>query len=100
MRGFICGIHAIIFPVACTQMKEKDFVTIATVQGDLTANVIKGRLECEGIPVFLQYETVGKVYGFIVDGLGQVKIMVPQKFAEQAKEILQENPDQTTPDPE
>jgi hypothetical protein len=54
----------------------------------LEAQIIKGRLESEGIPVLLSYESAGLVYGIIVDGLGEVKIMVPKRLAEEAKEIL------------
>ena len=49
---------------------------------------MKGRLESEGIPVLLSYESAGLVYGLTVDGLGEVKIMVPEHLAEEAKEIL------------
>lgn len=54
----------------------------------MEAQVIKGRLESEGIPVLLSYESAGLVYGITVDGLGEVKIMVPEHLAEEAKEIL------------
>lgn len=49
---------------------------------------MKTHLESEGIPVLLQHESVGTVYGLTVDGLGVVKILVPQEFAEEAKQIL------------
>ena len=54
----------------------------------IEAHIIKGHLESEGIPVLLSYESAGLVYGITVDGLGQVKVMVPQHLAEEAKEIL------------
>jgi hypothetical protein len=54
----------------------------------MEAHVIKGRLESEGIPVLLRYESAGLVYGITVDGLGQVKVMVPSHLAEEAKQIL------------
>ncbi len=54
----------------------------------MKAQVIKGRLESEGIPVLLSYESAGLVYGITVDGLGEVKIMVPKHLAKEAKEIL------------
>jgi len=71
--------------------KQSDFVVIQTVQGQLTAEVIKSHLEDEGIPVLLQSESVGRVYGLITDGLGGVKILVPQEFADEAKEIIKED---------
>jgi hypothetical protein len=54
----------------------------------IEAHIIKGRLESEGIPVLLSYDSSSLVLGFTVDGLGVVKIMVPEHLAEQAKEIL------------
>lgn len=51
------------------------------VQGELVANVIKSHLESEGIPVLLEYESAGKVYGLTVDGLAQVRILVPRSAA-------------------
>jgi hypothetical protein len=54
----------------------------------MEAHIIKGRLENEGIPVLLSYESAGLVYGITVDGLGEVKIMVPRHLTEDAKEIL------------
>lgn len=71
-------------------MKEVLPVTVCTVQGWLNANVIKSRLEAEGIPVVLQYESLGLVYGFTVDGLGQVKVQVPQPLEAEARRILKE----------
>jgi hypothetical protein len=62
-------------------------VTVGTANY-LEAQIIKGRLESEGIPVLLSYESAGLIYGITVDGLGQVKIMVPRKLEEEAREIL------------
>ena len=62
-------------------------VTVRTAKY-MEAQIIKGRLESEGIPVLLSYESAGLIYGLTVDGLGEVKIMVPQRLAEEAKEIL------------
>ena len=66
---------------------SKQLVTVRTT-GYMEAQIIKGRLESEGIPVLLSYESAGLVYGITVDGLGEVKIMVPKHLAEEAKEIL------------
>jgi hypothetical protein len=66
---------------------SEQLVTVGTAKY-LEAEIIKGRLESEGIPVLLSYESAGLVYGITVDGLGQVKIMVPRDLAEEAKGIL------------
>jgi hypothetical protein len=69
--------------------KKSGFVVVSTVQGELIASVIKSHLESEGIPVLLKYESVARVYGFTADGLAQVKILVPQEQAEEARQIIQ-----------
>ena len=76
--------------VVITDMEKhkSEFVVIDTVQGELTAQVMKSHLESEGIPVLLKYESVGIVYGLSIDGLGEVRILVPQEFAEEAKEMI------------
>ena len=43
------------------------FAVGCTGQGELQASVIKSHLESEGIPVFLEYESAGRVFGLTVD---------------------------------
>lgn len=76
---------------------KSDFIIISIVQGEMAANIIKSHLESEGIPVLLKWESVGRVFGLTVDGLGQVKILVPQEFADEAKRIIEarESPEDT-----
>ncbi|RME12074.1 MAG: hypothetical protein D6802_05245 [Ardenticatenia bacterium] len=63
-------------------------------QGLLQAEVAKSKLEAFGIPAILQYESVGPIYGLTVDGLGQVKVMVPADLADKARRLLnEEHPD-------
>jgi hypothetical protein len=66
---------------------KEQLVTVYTARY-MEAQIIKGRLESEGIPVLLSYESAGLVYGLTVDGLGEARIMVPGHLAEEAKEIL------------
>jgi hypothetical protein len=66
---------------------REQLVSVCTTRY-MEAQIIKGRLESEGIPVLLSYESAGLVYGLTIDGLGDVKIMVPKSLAEEAKKIL------------
>ncbi len=68
---------------------KSDFVVVCTVQGEPVAHIIKSHLESEGIPAFIQRESLGMVYGLTVDGLGQVKVLVPRELAEDAKRIIE-----------
>lgn len=54
----------------------------------LQAQIVKGRLESEGVPVLLSYEGAGLVFGVTVDGLGEARVMVPEDLAEEAKAIV------------
>jgi hypothetical protein len=67
---------------------DTELVTVYIARGKPEAEIIKGRLEIEGIPVLLRYESAGIVYGLTVDGLGQVEVQVPSSRANEATEIL------------
>ena len=56
--------------------------------GQMQAEIIRGYLESEEIPVHLQYESAGPVYGLTVDGLGEVRVCVPDDLADEARELL------------
>lgn len=68
--------------------KRAGFTVVLTVQGMLTAQVIKAKLEAAGIPALLDYESVGQTLGLTVDGLGEVHILVPDEYAEQAQRVI------------
>lgn len=61
---------------------------VHTEHGLLRAQVIKAMLEEAGIPVLLDYESVGPLFGVTVDGLGEVRILVPLQFADQARALI------------
>jgi hypothetical protein len=70
---------------------ETEYEVVYRAAGELEAHVVKGRLESEGLPVLLRYESVGPVFGLSVGGLGQVEILVPAPLGERAREILAED---------
>ena len=55
------------------------------------AQIIRARLEDSGIPAALSYESAGIVYGLTVDGIGDVRILVPQTYYDQAKAVLEDS---------
>ena len=67
--------------------------TVYTAFGQLKAHVIKTKLESAGIPALLDYESAGVILGITVDGLGEVRVMVPEALAQEAKELLSQPPD-------
>lgn len=68
---------------------KSQFTVISRVQGQGIANIIKSHLESEGIPVLLEYESSGSIYGIMVDGIGEVRILVPKELAEEALKIIE-----------
>ena len=69
-------------------MSPKEEMAIVYTARQMEAQIIKGRLESEGIPALLSYESAGLVYGLTVNGLGEVRILVPKHLANKAKGIL------------
>jgi hypothetical protein len=64
------------------------WIQISAVSGMATAKIITGRLEAEDIPTRLSYEAAGAIYAITVDGLGEVRILVPAPEEERARAIL------------
>ena len=54
----------------------------------MEAQVVKGRLESEGIPAFVRTEALGVIYGLTAGGLARADVLVPGPLAEQAFELL------------
>ena len=65
---------------------DKDWVVICFAGGEIESDIIKGKLESEGIPVILKQEAIGGFYAF--DVIGEVKILVPPLFKEKALKII------------
>jgi hypothetical protein len=72
---------------------DSDLVCVYTCQGWHVAQIYKSKLEAAGIPVLLKYEAAGLVFGLTVDGLGAVRVMVPQDYSDEAKALLEETPE-------
>ncbi len=69
-------------------MKEEKWEVVHIASGMTNANIIVGRLQTEGIPTRLKYEAAGTIYAVNIDGIGEVKIMVPAGYLEKARMIL------------
>jgi hypothetical protein len=63
---------------------------VATVSGMMRAEILKSLLQDAGIQAILDYESAGVVFGITMDGLklSQVRILVQEQYAEQAKQLL------------
>ncbi len=69
--------------------EETPWVEVYTATHRLEAEVIRGRLAAEDIPVVLSGEAIATVYGLTQGPLAQVHILVPEPFVDQALQILQ-----------
>ena len=68
--------------------KGSEFVVIGVVAGELTAQAIKASLESINIPAVLGIESIGRVYGMLSPGMGDVRIMVPRRHIDDALRFL------------
>ena len=68
---------------------EGKWEIVAVESGMVKADIVKGKLETEGIPVRLRYEAIGRVYGLTLNGLGAVEVCVPSEYREKAQEVLE-----------
>lgn len=76
------------------------WVRVAMALGPAHAEILRGRLEAEGIPARVLQEPAGSVYGLTVGLLGQIDVVVPQEYAAQAHELLASGTETTDEDVE
>jgi hypothetical protein len=70
-------------------MSAKKWAVLDEVGGTFKAELIKGLLEAQGVPVVLSQEGAGHyAYAMNVGTLGQVQILVPDDHLEEARQIL------------
>ncbi|HEY73258.1 MAG: hypothetical protein DRJ03_09020 [Chloroflexi bacterium] len=70
--------------------RHPDLTTVHIAQGLPEAHVIQAKLEYAGIPALLRYESAGPVIGITVDGLGEVHVQVPTRYAKEAWMLIKE----------
>ena len=75
-------------------MTDESLVTIYESEGMLEAEVVKAKLEANGIPVLLKYDAAGQIFGMTAVPLGRVEVQVPRDLEEDALDVLApEEPD-------
>jgi hypothetical protein len=68
-------------------MGEK-IVDVYIASGEAEANIIKGKLESNGIPCILRSDAAASVHTFTVDGMGQIAVSVLESVAEEARKLI------------
>jgi len=69
---------------------EQSWEVLTEVDGELNAEIMRGLLEAQGIPVSLSQEGAGKVYGLTIGEFGRVEILVPSGYLVEAHKVLDE----------
>lgn len=66
----------------------------------MEAEVVKGRLQSEGIPAVVRSEALGAIYGLTTGSLAAADVLVPAALAERALAVLNSdiNEDDAGPD--
>lgn len=78
--------------------RKLNLVEAARVHGPVEAEVIKNFLESEGISCFFKGLMLQSIYPFSADGLGEIKIFVPEKDLDLAKKLLENKEFSPAPD--
>ena len=63
-------------------------VEVYRAAGEAEAQIIKGLLESNGIYSLLQSNSAPSVHVFVVDGMGEFKVMVRESMADKARELI------------
>ena len=63
-------------------------VEVYRAAGEIEAQVIRSLLEQYGIPCLLKSNAAPSAHMFAIDGMGEVKIIVWDSMAEDAKELI------------
>lgn len=75
-------------------MQSKDkLVKVYTAHGEMEAQVIKSLLESCGIPSLMQGNAALSMQPFVMDGMGEIKIMVTEAQADEARKIIEAQAD-------
>jgi hypothetical protein len=67
---------------------EAEFKEVYKAWGSAEAEVIKSFLSSHGIPCLLKGLVVQSVHPFSMDGLGEIKILVPEKDLALAEKLI------------
>jgi hypothetical protein len=61
---------------------------VHTAQGEIEEQQVRSFLRAHGIPTSVRGEALRKTHGIVVDGLGEVQIVVSFEHAERARDLL------------
>ncbi len=68
---------------------DQEPVVVWVAANQMEAQIVKGRLESEGIPALIRGEALGAIYGLTTGALAESAVLVPAALAGKAEAILQ-----------
>ena len=72
---------------------DQEPVVVWVAANQMEAQIVKGRLESEGIPAIIRGEALGAIYGLTTGALAESAVLVPAALAEKAEALLQRDED-------
>jgi len=69
-------------------MTDKQWVVLEEAIGEVQAEILRGALEAQGIPVVLSHEAVGRVFPVAYGPMARVQILVASENLKRAQKIL------------
>ena len=70
-----------------------ELVSVGIADGQVEAEIIKGLLNANGVDVWLSQESAGSALGLTIGAMGEVEIMVRAEQAEQARALIDDDPE-------
>ncbi len=67
---------------------SEELVEVYRANGEMEAQVIRSLLEYHGIPCLLKGDAARNIYGLTVDGIAEVRIMVWERMADEARSLI------------
>jgi len=66
-----------------------DWIVVHIAQGEFEEDQVRAFLEAHDIPTEVRGEALRKTHGLVLDGLGQVEVLVPPDRADDARDLLE-----------
>ncbi len=73
--------------------QNEKLVEIYKAKGEGEAHIIQGKLESNGIPSIVRSLAAPSVHAFVLDGLGEYRVLVPESLVEDAKQVIEGDKD-------
>jgi len=72
---------------------DQEPVVVWEAANPMEAEIVKSRLEADGIPATIRSEAVGQIYGLTMGGLAAADVLVPALLAKRAIALLESDVD-------